>query len=582
MALPGRDVASTSIFCFALMMPDSYEQDLIQMQYKKWTSIFACDGYAVYSNKVISLADDLETRKVNSSLTCKKGGEFGTALNTDIFFAVWDRVAEDGQYLLHNWTAKVDPDTVFLPWRLRPALRNHTSGSGGVYLNNCKYGLHGPIEVFSREAVTIWLHGRPKCKSHFKKMCNGSCLWGEDMFIDQCLCAVLGVRRDNDYSLLLEDNCDPSVDWRSCDDPLRISFHAFKTMESWEQCHQNANFFDPPPATSTTTTTTTTSTRTTSATSTTTITSTSTYTNTTATTRTTVTSTTATATSTTATTLTDTAPNTANVSAALNLQTPGLLDADSAGLGYESQVEFNCDTAFNNWRAAWSDAKKMWCCQRTQRGCVEANATASEPFDCDAGFAGWENGWSAGKKLWCCQHYQKGCEPGPDDSLTAHVPLPTPRPLPLPGLGAPSLSPVVGAPADAGLSTSTDMPMPTPDRVQPPIAVPAPTAVDSSQLSDCDFTCQCSTNVVNCEQYIFEVFQKTYALLPNACMAGYNVVVDSCPCCLDGGCSAEGAGCVTSDGVALEGATGMEAASLESQPSENLETNEARRTASVP
>lgn len=245
-------------------------------------------------------------------------------------------------------------------------------------------------------------------------------------------------------------------------------------------------------------------------------------------------------------------------------------------------MEFNCDTAFNNWRAAWSDAKKMWCCRQAKRGCVDANVTTSEPFDCDAGFAGWEAGWSDGKKLWCCQHYQKGCVPGPEGSRTAHVPSPTPRPLPLPGLGAPSLSPVVAEPAETGLSTSADTPMPTLDRAQPPSAAPTPTAVVSSQRSNCDFACQCSSNLVNCEQYIFDVFQKTYALMSNACMAAFNVVVDSCPCCLDGGCSAEGAGCVSGDGVVLEDPTGMEAAPLESQAPQNLENDEARRTASVP
>lgn len=213
----------------------------------------------------------------------------------------------------------------------------------------------------------------------------------------------------------------------------------------------------------------------------------------------------------------------------------------------------------------------MWCCQRAQKGCVDANATTSEPFDCDAGFAGWKAGWSAGKMLWCCQRYQKGCEQGPNGSEEASAPLPTPSPLPLPVLQEPSLSPAVAAPGDTG------QPTPSPDGVQPSIAVPAPTPVDSSQESDCDFACQCSSNVVNCEQYIFDVFQKTYALMSNACMAAYNVVVDSCPCCLDGGCSAEGAGCVTSDGMALGDATGVEAASLESQASENLETDEARR-----
>lgn len=56
------------------MLPDSYEQELIEMQFKKWTSLFACNGYAVYSNRVMSLGKGLDTRLVNSTLKCDNGG----------------------------------------------------------------------------------------------------------------------------------------------------------------------------------------------------------------------------------------------------------------------------------------------------------------------------------------------------------------------------------------------------------------------------------------------------------------------------------------------------------------------------
>jgi hypothetical protein len=71
--------------------------------------------------------------------------------------------------------------------RLRVALAFHHDEEGGVYFNNCKFGLHGPIEVFSQKAVDVWQGGRQRCVHHFEKLCSGPCLWGEDMFIDQCL-----------------------------------------------------------------------------------------------------------------------------------------------------------------------------------------------------------------------------------------------------------------------------------------------------------------------------------------------------------------------------------------------------------
>merc|ERR1719492_646553 len=119
-------------------------------------SIFDCEEYAVYSSQVIRIAPGLEARRVESDLKCDYGGEFQTALNTDIFFAVWDRVIADGQFRRHAWTVKVDADCVFLPARLRMDLRHHREASNGMYVNNCKMGMHGPLEVFSRTAVQKW------------------------------------------------------------------------------------------------------------------------------------------------------------------------------------------------------------------------------------------------------------------------------------------------------------------------------------------------------------------------------------------------------------------------------------------
>jgi len=237
------DIRQGSLWCYALMQPTGYELELVAMQFRERVSIFDCDEYAVYSSKVVEIAPGLKTGAVNSNLKCKYGGEFLTALNTEIFFRVWDKVFEDGRFMMHQWTVKADADCVFLPDRLRMDLQHHIEGPNGVYVNNCKMGLHGPLEVFSRTAVQKWAEGRDRCVQHFTRLCSGPCLWGEDMFIDQCLWHVLDVSREDDWSLLVEDHCDPPKDWKNCLDQTKAAFHPFKNMTDWRHCMHNAGGF---------------------------------------------------------------------------------------------------------------------------------------------------------------------------------------------------------------------------------------------------------------------------------------------------------------------------------------------------
>lgn len=71
-----------------------------------------------------------------------------------------------------------------------------------------------------------------------------------------------------------------------------------------------------------------------------------------------------------------------------------------------SVVHFDCDAAYNNWKAAWSMKKKRYCCEHTGRGCHQ--------HDCSAGYANWMEQWSVEKKEWCCRHMRRGCSPEPD------------------------------------------------------------------------------------------------------------------------------------------------------------------------
>jgi len=225
------------LFCFALMLPHGGEPKLLKMQYSINANIFGCDEYSVFSNQVLEVGPGLLTSVVNSTLKCGKGGEFGTALNTDIFLAVWAEVLRQGRFLFHSWTVKADPDCVFFPNRLRKLLQHHEPDpENGVYLNNCKYGMHGPLEVFSRNAVVAWGDSRERCVKHFTELCSGPCLWGEDMFIDQCMQRVVGAQRDDEWSLLVEDHCDAPEGWTDCKDTDKVSFHPFKEVSDYEEC----------------------------------------------------------------------------------------------------------------------------------------------------------------------------------------------------------------------------------------------------------------------------------------------------------------------------------------------------------
>merc|ERR1712217_236134 len=161
----------------------------------------------------------------------------------------WTAVVKDSKHLRHDWTVKVDADTVFFPDRLRPLVLTHAAGGNsgtGVYLNNCRFGLHGPIEVLSRNAVIAWGSGMQQCRDHFHRMCSGSCSWGEDLFIDQCLQKVLKSQRIDEFKILLEDHCDHPPDWASCSDTTVAAFHPFKLEQGYRACLNNALASRPP------------------------------------------------------------------------------------------------------------------------------------------------------------------------------------------------------------------------------------------------------------------------------------------------------------------------------------------------
>lgn len=235
---PVRGNSGPSLYCFAVMRPHTTEHSLLNLQHDVLWGIFACEASEVFSSEEVIIGSSSSnlsrTTKVDTNLRCKRGGAFHRALNTNVFLLVWAAIADAGVWQLHDWTVKIDPDTVFFPDRLRKKLHGRADPNEGVYLSNCKYGLLGPLEALSRNATRNFLGHKQHCVDTLQKFCQGPCPFGEDMFIDKCL-TLLKIQGIRAYDLILERDCG-STSWLTCGDPHKAGFHPFKTEKAFLQC----------------------------------------------------------------------------------------------------------------------------------------------------------------------------------------------------------------------------------------------------------------------------------------------------------------------------------------------------------
>lgn len=102
--------------------------------------------------------------------------------------------------------------------------------STSVYLNNCEFELHGPIEVISRDAIATYISRLDDCEEIRKQP------FGEDKYLRRCL-NKLGVRKENQFSLLDEIACGQLPP--NCTSP-HVSFHPFKDIEAYFECWKEA------------------------------------------------------------------------------------------------------------------------------------------------------------------------------------------------------------------------------------------------------------------------------------------------------------------------------------------------------
>jgi hypothetical protein len=210
----------TTLFCFLAYLPGSEEVELMNTAKNAGASIYACDLHAEFESWQ-SGKQQWDTGEGGASIT-----------NTDVFLNVWQQVQENGLFLKADWTVKVDPDALIVPDRLkahiaalnppahRPLYLKNNGLDGGLGNN----GFLGAFEIFSKQAVQIYLDNYEGCRDAF------GLDTGEDGFLKGCMDA-LGVGFMTDESLFK-----PDFSPGACIDEGMAGFHPLKEHSQWLCC----------------------------------------------------------------------------------------------------------------------------------------------------------------------------------------------------------------------------------------------------------------------------------------------------------------------------------------------------------
>lgn len=252
---------AVSLYCVEMTCPFGGELELVKNQFSKHKSIFLCEGHDVFSNESIEIGPGYMSQATGGTMVVEHGGKWGTVMNTDVFVRFWQAVGRVGTYNNHDWTVKADPDAMFMPQRLRDLVTcgpecNLPGGTlpvpgGPVFFNNCKWGMHGGMEVMSLEGIQLFITGMGQCESIRLAAMDinqppgqraRDHAFGEDQYLRRCLRHV-GVHQVEEEPILLSE-------LRACGQPyptdckgVRVAFHAMKTVEDWNYCAYYAENF---------------------------------------------------------------------------------------------------------------------------------------------------------------------------------------------------------------------------------------------------------------------------------------------------------------------------------------------------
>mmetsp|Transcript_61714 Transcript_61714/g.155826 ORF Transcript_61714/g.155826 Transcript_61714/m.155826 type:complete len:601 (-) Transcript_61714:8-1810(-) len=218
-----------SLFCFLVLRTVGYEVDLLTAQKAKGLGIFDCDDHMMLTADATIFIGDEQTVEFPGAPIVKSVD--GTAGNTFLFVNAWKVIVRGHKWREHSFTAKLDPDAVFFPERLRWHVSAHQGEK--VFVINCYRSdgdtTYGALEVFSLSAIQEWAVRAKECRT------PGD--YGEDKYMTQCM-DQLGVARFRDEGVLGDKLC---LTFTGCGAPGPAAFHPFKDLPAWEQCWHEAN-----------------------------------------------------------------------------------------------------------------------------------------------------------------------------------------------------------------------------------------------------------------------------------------------------------------------------------------------------
>jgi len=252
-----------SLFCFSVYRKntgvhdaDDQALDLLQTNHKFGEGIFACDSWRVFSDVDVSLGD-YKAIKVSgddffqSKRPASGGWGAGQWINTPVFRKVWQKIYAEypGGFFEKAWTVKADPDTVFLPERLRARLSAQPVPATGIYLEHCKevsFGFFGSLEVISKIGAKILFENVEKCYTSelpwkTDQIATKYGWYGEDLFAQRCM-DLHGVKKIWQFDLVTDGTCPLGRPWdhqkekKWVPEPVRCSHRdtsvAFKPLKS--------------------------------------------------------------------------------------------------------------------------------------------------------------------------------------------------------------------------------------------------------------------------------------------------------------------------------------------------------------
>jgi len=191
----------------------SYELELIQQQYQKHVSIFACEHHNVFADADAMVGSGYPmtvVQGVDNEFHVIKRPKVGGWMNTGLFKQVWKRLGQDVRNTDVDWAVKVDADAVFVPHRLKGMLQGHPLTYAGIYIENCKevmWGFFGNLEVFSKDAFQALVDNLDDCGKKIDWVKGTK--WGpigEDLFAQMCM-DYHGVSKVQNFDVTTDGAC---------------------------------------------------------------------------------------------------------------------------------------------------------------------------------------------------------------------------------------------------------------------------------------------------------------------------------------------------------------------------------------